>query len=166
MMVPFPRLIVQIRGSPLLVALSMNTFMPTRFALQASIKYPMMKPVLFYVWFYLVRHGLHDPVQGGIDWHLLQVMVVSHLQVPYAIYLSWQTIALTSSVAQVNADQCQAQGRCLRSFFAYYGTQFNYHRDCLSVTGDGRVFPKVSCSAHGTAPANSGVANGCLSLLG
>ncbi|CEO94619.1 hypothetical protein PBRA_000404 [Plasmodiophora brassicae] len=123
MMVPFPRLIVQIRGSPLLVALSMNTFMPTRFALQASIKYPMMKPVLFYVWFYLVRHGLHDPVQGGIDWHLLQVMVVSHLQ--------------------VNADQCQAQGRCLRSFFAYYGAQFNYHRDCLSVTGDGRVFPKA-----------------------
>ncbi|SPQ93115.1 unnamed protein product (mitochondrion) [Plasmodiophora brassicae] len=127
-LIPFPTLIVTVPDSPLILSLSWNTVLPNAFAKEAAAKYPMMRPVLLYVWVFLVRHGLHDLRQGGIDWQLLQIMVVSHIQ--------------------VNADDCRPpfQGRCLRMFFHYYGARFNYHRDCISVVGDGRVFPKSDLS--------------------
>ncbi|SPQ93116.1 unnamed protein product (mitochondrion) [Plasmodiophora brassicae] len=124
-----PKLVFRIQGSPWIATISWNTSLSNGFALEASAKYPLMKPIMFYAWYYLVRHGLHDVSQGGIDWQLLQVMVVSHMQ--------------------VNADDCRTpfQGRCLRSFFTYYGTRFDYRRDCISVIGNGRVFPKAGRDA-------------------
>ncbi|XXQ30280.1 PAP-associated domain-containing protein [Plasmodiophora brassicae] len=126
---PVPKLIISLRDSPLIVTLFWNVVMRNDFASEVAVKYPMVKPVLFYVWYFLVRHGLHGTAGGGIDWQLLQVMVVSHIQ--------------------VNTDDCRApfQGRCLRSFFTYYGTRFNYNRDCISVIGNGRVFPKAERGA-------------------
>ncbi|XXQ30276.1 PAP-associated domain-containing protein [Plasmodiophora brassicae] len=128
-LLPFPKLIFKLRDGPLLVTLSWNVFQPNMFATEAIIRYPLLKPVMLYVWYFLVRHGFHDVTQGGVDWQLLQVMVVSHIQ--------------------MNRDVCQApsQGRCLRAFFTYYGKRFDYNRDCISVTGNGRVFPKTDRGA-------------------
>ncbi|XXQ38351.1 PAP-associated domain-containing protein [Plasmodiophora brassicae] len=121
---PAPRLVFKLRDFPVTVSLSWNVLLPNRFAAEAVTKYPTIEPVLLFAWYFLLRRGLHEASQGGVGWQLLVVMVVSHVQ--------------------VNADDCQpeSQGRCLRSFFTYYGTRFDYNRDCISVAGNGRLFPR------------------------
>ncbi|CEO94217.1 hypothetical protein PBRA_000002 [Plasmodiophora brassicae] len=98
------------------------------FVLASSRRHRMFAPLVMYLKYYLYMHGLGTPFYGGVGSFLLYVLVRSHLQ--------------------VNGEACSVStGTCLRSFFAYYGYEFDAFHQCISVVNGGRIFSKVDgCS--------------------
>ncbi|CEO94658.1 PAP-associated domain-containing protein [Plasmodiophora brassicae] len=93
------------------------------FAMNAQYQYPMFRPLLLYLKYFLFMHGLKFPSTGGLFPALLQTLVLVHLR--------------------LNVVDCATSlGRCLQSFFVHYGMNFDYDLYCISVGGEQILYPR------------------------
>lgn len=92
-------------------------------------EYPAMKPLLILLKYFLLQRGLHETYTGGMGSYLL-CNVVLHFFQRHPALRDKRRFSVTSL------------GHLLFDFLKYYGQEFNYNRDCISVTDGGSTSPK------------------------
>jgi len=93
-------------------------------------EFPPMKPLLLFLKYFLLQRGLHETYTGGMGSYLL-CNVVLHFFQRHPALRDKRRYAATSL------------GHLLFDFLKYYGQEFNYNRDCISVTDGGSTSPKI-----------------------
>eukprot|EP00929_Paragymnodinium_shiwhaense_P013593 TRINITY_DN121449_c0_g1_i1.p1 TRINITY_DN121449_c0_g1~~TRINITY_DN121449_c0_g1_i1.p1 ORF type:complete len:489 (-),score=133.98 TRINITY_DN121449_c0_g1_i1:73-1539(-) len=92
-------------------------------------EYPMMKPLLVFLKYFLLQRGLHETYGGGMGSYLLCNVVLHFLQ-RHPARKDERIYASTSL------------GHYLYDFLKYYGQEFRYDDYAISVTSGGRIFSK------------------------
>eukprot|EP00931_Biecheleriopsis_adriatica_P006369 TRINITY_DN107781_c0_g1_i1.p1 TRINITY_DN107781_c0_g1~~TRINITY_DN107781_c0_g1_i1.p1 ORF type:complete len:480 (-),score=110.99 TRINITY_DN107781_c0_g1_i1:49-1488(-) len=99
--------------------------------IKASLKeHPQMKPLLLFLKYFLLQRGLHETYTGGMGSYLLCNVVLHFLQ---------------RHPSRRNPRQYAATslGHLLFDFLKYYGQEFNYGSQGISVLDGGCTFNKV-----------------------
>ncbi|CAE7375508.1 Tent4a [Symbiodinium natans] len=94
-------------------------------------EYPQMKPLLLFLKYFLLQRGLHETYTGGMGSYLLCNVVLHFLQ-RHPSFRSTRQYAGTSL------------GHLLFDFLKYYGQEFNYMTQGISVLDGGSTFAKAS----------------------
>eukprot|EP00439_Symbiodinium_sp_Y106_P046246 s1579_g5.t2 len=95
-----------------------------------SQEYPQMKPLLLFFKYFLLQRGLHETYTGGMGSYLLCNVVLHFLQ-RHPSSRSTRQYAGTSL------------GHLLFDFLKYYGQEFNYKDQGISVLDGGSTFAKA-----------------------
>eukprot|EP00439_Symbiodinium_sp_Y106_P041833 s1579_g5.t1 len=93
-------------------------------------EYPQMKPLLLFFKYFLLQRGLHETYTGGMGSYLLCNVVLHFLQ-RHPSSRSTRQYAGTSL------------GHLLFDFLKYYGQEFNYKDQGISVLDGGSTFAKA-----------------------
>jgi len=93
-------------------------------------EYPQMRPMIVFLKYFLLQRGLHETYTGGMGSYLLCNLVLHFCQ---------------RHPARWNAQRYTATslGHLLFDFFKYYGHDFRYDTDGISVVGSGCTFKKA-----------------------
>lgn len=89
--------------------------------------YPQMRPMLIFLKYFLLQRGLHETFTGGMGSYLCCSVVLHFLQ-RHQSRLDQRVYSATSL------------GHYLFDFFKYYGQEFKYDSEAISVTDGGSVF--------------------------
>lgn len=93
---------------------------------------PPLRPLVIVLKFFLAQRGLNETFTGGVGSFMMQMMVVSFLQMRH------RTDCATNLASAPNL------GALLLEFFELYGKDFNYGATGISVRHHGSYFPKRS----------------------
>ena len=93
---------------------------------------PPLRPLVLVLKFFLSQRGLNETFTGGVGSFMMQMMVVSFLQMRH------RTDCATNLASAPNL------GALLLEFFELYGKDFNYGATGISVRHHGSYFPKRS----------------------
>eukprot|EP00927_Polykrikos_kofoidii_P045647 TRINITY_DN39679_c0_g2_i1.p1 TRINITY_DN39679_c0_g2~~TRINITY_DN39679_c0_g2_i1.p1 ORF type:complete len:493 (-),score=97.32 TRINITY_DN39679_c0_g2_i1:78-1556(-) len=99
----------------------------SEFIRQRMKEYPPLKPLLIFLKYFLLQRGLHETYTGGMGSYLLCNVVLHFLQ-RHPATRDAQKYAATSL------------GHYLFDFFKYWGQEFRYESQAISVNDGGRVF--------------------------
>eukprot|EP00929_Paragymnodinium_shiwhaense_P014251 TRINITY_DN12213_c4_g1_i1.p1 TRINITY_DN12213_c4_g1~~TRINITY_DN12213_c4_g1_i1.p1 ORF type:complete len:473 (+),score=101.80 TRINITY_DN12213_c4_g1_i1:85-1503(+) len=110
-------------------------------------EYPMMKPLLVFLKYFLLQRGLHETYGGGMGSYLCCNVVLHFLQ-RHPARKKPEIYAATSL------------GHYLFDFLKYYGQEFRYDDYAISVTNGGRLFSKSerASSTKGKGKGKGGLA--------
>jgi predicted nucleotidyltransferase len=104
----------------------------SKFVLRNAVdKYPQFRPLILFIKCFLLQRNLADTFTGGVGSYLLSCLVLGFLQ-QHAISFQTRGADLTSL------------GHLLFDFFSFYGKDFRFEREGLSVRRGGSRFPKSS----------------------
>lgn len=92
-------------------------------------EYPQMRPMLVFLKYFLLQRGLHETFTGGMGSYLLCNVVLHFLQRHPARHNPRQYLSTSL-------------GHLLFDFLKYYGQEFQYERQCISVAEGGNTFNK------------------------
>eukprot|EP01130_Rhizamoeba_saxonica_P002001 TRINITY_DN11812_c0_g1_i1.p1 TRINITY_DN11812_c0_g1~~TRINITY_DN11812_c0_g1_i1.p1 ORF type:complete len:393 (-),score=62.35 TRINITY_DN11812_c0_g1_i1:106-1257(-) len=94
-------------------------------------EYPLLRPITLVIKYYLAQRYLNETWSGGIGSYTLVIMIISYLQLH------------TKNKGKVVSDN-ENLAHLLTGFFHYYGNQFDYITNAISILEGGRYFPKAS----------------------
>eukprot|EP00484_Ammonia_sp_Unknown_P022127 CAMPEP_0197039372 /NCGR_PEP_ID=MMETSP1384-20130603/16168_1 /TAXON_ID=29189 /ORGANISM="Ammonia sp." /LENGTH=729 /DNA_ID=CAMNT_0042469957 /DNA_START=30 /DNA_END=2216 /DNA_ORIENTATION=- len=95
-------------------------------------KYPALRPLTYFLKYFLWYRNLHEPYRGGMGSYLLQMLIVNLLQ----------THPIRSTRRCMHVDSETTLGGWLMAFFELYGTNFNYSELGISPHPTARYFIK------------------------
>merc|ERR1719247_1407554 len=93
-------------------------------------EYPQIRPLLIFLKYFLLQRGLHETYTGGMGSYLLCNVVLHFLQRHPSRRDKRQYVATSL-------------GHLLFDFLKYYGQEFRYEGQAISVLNGGRVFNKA-----------------------
>mmetsp|Transcript_14255 Transcript_14255/g.33651 ORF Transcript_14255/g.33651 Transcript_14255/m.33651 type:complete len:475 (-) Transcript_14255:68-1492(-) len=129
--VPVVKLRSQSCGLRADVVINMKDGMETsRFVRERLKEYPQMRPLLVFLKYYLLQRGLHETYTGGMGSYLLSNVVLHFLQrhPSHRDPQLWKSTSL---------------GHLLFDLLKYYGQEFKYESQGISVLHGGHTFPKA-----------------------
>jgi non-canonical poly(A) RNA polymerase PAPD5/7 len=91
---------------------------------------PPLRPLTFFLKYFLAARGLNEPYSGGVGSFMLQLMIVGFLQHRERDAVNYRRPSLNNL------------GCMLLEFLELYGMQFNYMTTGMSIRHDGFFFPK------------------------
>lgn len=107
-------------------------------------EFPQMKPLLVFMKYFLLQRGLHETYTGGMGSYLLCNVVLHFLQ-RHQSRLDPRKYATTSL------------GHLLFDLLKYYGQEFRYESQAISVVNGGRTFNKAERPSKGGKKGRGGL---------
>eukprot|EP00927_Polykrikos_kofoidii_P027623 TRINITY_DN24235_c0_g1_i1.p1 TRINITY_DN24235_c0_g1~~TRINITY_DN24235_c0_g1_i1.p1 ORF type:complete len:482 (+),score=67.63 TRINITY_DN24235_c0_g1_i1:116-1561(+) len=101
----------------------------SKFIRERMKEYPQMKPLVLFLKYFLLQRGLHETYTGGMGSYLLCNVVLHFLQ-RHPARRNTQHYAATSL------------GHYLYDFFKYWGQEFRYDSQAVSVSDGGRILDR------------------------
>lgn len=101
----------------------------TQNALKLLKQYPLARPLMLVIKYYIAQFGLNEVFTGGVGSYTLLLMIISFLQLR------------VPKVTKKKPNEVDL-GALLIDFFELYGRNFNYVNTGISVRGEGGYFHK------------------------
>ncbi|CAK9056128.1 Terminal nucleotidyltransferase 4A (DNA polymerase sigma) (LAK-1) (Non-canonical poly(A) RNA polymerase PAPD7) (PAP-associated domain-containing protein 7) (TRAMP-like complex polyadenylate polymerase) (Terminal guanylyltransferase) (Terminal uridylyltransferase 5) (TUTase 5) (Topoisomerase-related function protein 4-1) (TRF4-1) [Durusdinium trenchii] len=118
-----------------------------KFVREQMAIFPAMPPLVLFLKLFLAQRNLHETYMGGLGSYLLVCVVLSFLQ-------------LHPSAQQQRLHSASTLGKLLLDFFRYYGQEFRYATQGISVLNGGALFDRQQRGF--TARTRTGQATLCL----
>ncbi|CAK0828557.1 unnamed protein product [Prorocentrum cordatum] len=91
---------------------------------------PQMRPLAVFLKYFLLQRGLHETYTGGMGSYLFCNVLLHFMQ-------------RHPSLRNKRTYEATSLGHLLFDFFKYYGSEFNYDANGISVVDDGKVFNRA-----------------------
>jgi len=102
--------------------------------LELMKKYPETKPLVFVLKYLLYWHAMNEVYSGGLGSYALTLMIVSYIQK--------HSDSVKRVPAQDGGEDQADLGQLLLGFLHFYGFEFDYETQGISVLEDGSYFSK------------------------
>lgn len=117
----------------------------SRFIRERVQDFPQMKPLLIFLKYFLLQRGLHETYTGGMGSYLLCNIVLHFVQ-------------RHPSRRNQHHYRATSLGHLLYDLLRYYGNEFRYDSQGISVLGVGRLFDKAQRGWKGRGKGKCGMA--------